>query len=324
MRLNGQFGYVYKNAPTKTTAHELGHGIFKLEHPTASNTKLLMDYSESEILSHKDWQQIGDPAFKFYGFQDQSEGELAGGYGLSPNFDFIKTDDGFITDYNEVHLDQGFIEGFVHNGKYFYWNKTDYVTKSGEPYKDYVTSLEKNAIIWLAYNHDQDCSEFKFIRTNYSEIESIINNKDKSALIAYIQKIDKIKRPDNPKNGDIYSAYFGCGDKKKRSIEDEESANGNSGGIKKQLNSLEKQFGENVEYTEKGKVYRKGKNGEVEEVEKPLTDNQINTGDWQGNEEQRIRTTTDSIGVVQIQAFGINPKNVKIVTGKTVVFQMCW
>ncbi|VDH15449.1 TANFOR domain [Algoriella xinjiangensis] len=75
MRLNGQFGYVFKNAPIKTAAHELGHGVFKLEHPTTSKTKLLMDNSESEILSHLDWKQIGDPAFKFYGFQDQSEGE---------------------------------------------------------------------------------------------------------------------------------------------------------------------------------------------------------------------------------------------------------
>lgn len=80
MRLNGQFGYVYNNAQDKTGAHELGHGVFKLEHPwkaygtTQSATPLLMDYSTGEELSHLDWKQINDPAFKLYAFQGQSSG----------------------------------------------------------------------------------------------------------------------------------------------------------------------------------------------------------------------------------------------------------
>ena len=83
MRLNGQFGYVYNNAQDKTGAHELGHGIFKLEHPwkaygtTQSATPLLMDYSTGEELSHLDWKQINDPAFKLYTFQSQSSGEFS-------------------------------------------------------------------------------------------------------------------------------------------------------------------------------------------------------------------------------------------------------
>ena len=84
MRLNGQFGYVFKSGLVKTPAHELGHGIFKLEHPfetyktTESSTDLLMDYSEGTVLNHQDWKQINDPAFKLYAFQSQSSGELAG------------------------------------------------------------------------------------------------------------------------------------------------------------------------------------------------------------------------------------------------------
>lgn len=81
MRLNGQFGYVYGNAPAKTGSHELGHGVFKLEHPwkalgtTEKGTNLLMDYAAGEELSHLDWKQINDPAFKLYAFQGQSAGE---------------------------------------------------------------------------------------------------------------------------------------------------------------------------------------------------------------------------------------------------------
>jgi hypothetical protein len=82
MRLNGQFGYVFNSGLSKTPAHELGHGIFKLEHPfeqyktTDSSTDFLMDYSSGTVLNHQDWKQINDPAFKLYAFQSQSSGEL--------------------------------------------------------------------------------------------------------------------------------------------------------------------------------------------------------------------------------------------------------
>jgi len=81
MRLNGQFGYVFKEGSSKTSAHELGHGIFKLEHPfeayktSPSSTDLLMDYGSGTVLNHQDWKQINDPAFKLYTFQSQSSGE---------------------------------------------------------------------------------------------------------------------------------------------------------------------------------------------------------------------------------------------------------
>lgn len=102
MRLNGQFGYVYNNAPQKTGAHELGHGVFKLEHPwkayqtTKGATDLLMDYSTGEELSHLDWKQINDPAFKLYAFQGQNSGE-------DIDKKFILNEDGyFITPSNKL------------------------------------------------------------------------------------------------------------------------------------------------------------------------------------------------------------------------------
>ncbi|WP_314243203.1 fibronectin type III domain-containing protein [Empedobacter tilapiae] len=112
MRLNGQFGYVFAGAPIKTAAHELGHGIFRLEHPKQNYPKLLMDNSSitGEILSHKDWKQIGDPAFKFYGFQDQSEGEHI-------DKEFILNEDGnFINPSGElVFLKEGTKVSFLCN-----------------------------------------------------------------------------------------------------------------------------------------------------------------------------------------------------------------
>ena len=97
MRLNGQFGYVFKEGLNlnKTGAHELGHGIFKLEHPFENlglgekTTPLLMDYRTGDndiILSHLDWKQINDPAFKLYAFQSQSSGDYAGRWWYTPEW----------------------------------------------------------------------------------------------------------------------------------------------------------------------------------------------------------------------------------------------
>jgi hypothetical protein len=108
MRLNGQFGYVFAKANNgkenlATAAHELGHGIFKLEHPfeqyktAEGSTSFLMDYSTtSTLLNHLDWKQINDPAFKLYAFQSQSSGEKV-------DKEFVLKEDGyFLTPANKL------------------------------------------------------------------------------------------------------------------------------------------------------------------------------------------------------------------------------
>ena len=83
MPLGGQYGYVYKSKDKNTPAHELGHGVFRLEHPWSNKliktpqaaTNLLMDYAGGAELSHFDWKQINDPKIKIYAFQKQAEGE---------------------------------------------------------------------------------------------------------------------------------------------------------------------------------------------------------------------------------------------------------
>ena len=84
MRLGGQYGFVY-SANARTIAHELGHGIFKLEHPfkgknaDKGKTTALMDYNEGQDFFYRDWKQINDPKVKLYAFQKQSKGELEDG-----------------------------------------------------------------------------------------------------------------------------------------------------------------------------------------------------------------------------------------------------
>jgi hypothetical protein len=199
MRLNGQFGYVFQSDLPKTPAHELGHGIFKLEHPfevyktAEKSTDLLMDYSEGTILNHLDWKQINDPAFKLYAFQSQASGEIAGGFGISPNWKFVNNGGETKVAYLEA-AEKGFVGGFKRGDKTYKWD-----SKKGV----YVNDAEKTdvfnlsdtkptlneSIIYLFFDNDKSITSHKYLRTIYNEeLKQKLASKNAATLSAFIDK----------------------------------------------------------------------------------------------------------------------------------------
>ena len=92
MPLKRQFGFVFgdeseeegKSSTALTTLHEIGHGIYGLEHPWSrydvagpNLTDWLMDYGGGEDLGHLYWKQIYDPALRLYVFQREDEGQFS-------------------------------------------------------------------------------------------------------------------------------------------------------------------------------------------------------------------------------------------------------
>ncbi len=89
MPLKRQFGFLFskatdkeedKGSTVKTIAHELGHGVFGLQHPfieykTTTPTDLLMDYGIGTEFSHNDWQVLHAPGLQLYLFQGDEAGE---------------------------------------------------------------------------------------------------------------------------------------------------------------------------------------------------------------------------------------------------------
>ncbi|GAA4278348.1 fibronectin type III domain-containing protein [Aquimarina mytili] len=82
MPLKSQFAFVFNSTnQSRTIAHELGHGVFGLEHPFVTyetpekSTDFLMDYTGETLLNHMDWKNMHAPGFKLYWFQDDEEGE---------------------------------------------------------------------------------------------------------------------------------------------------------------------------------------------------------------------------------------------------------
>ena len=133
MRLGGQYGFVY-STNARTIAHEMGHGIFKLEHPfkgknaDKGKTSALMDYNEGQDFFYRDWKQINDPKVKLYAFQGQSEGEYNANahLGLTPDgviFDTFFLNGKKINTTVEVAPDKYTIQKISYQGYQYYWDK---------------------------------------------------------------------------------------------------------------------------------------------------------------------------------------------------------
>ncbi|MBF4463899.1 polymorphic toxin-type HINT domain-containing protein [Flavobacterium sp. LC2016-12] len=82
MPLKRQYGFIFNKVNiVRTLAHELGHGVFGLQHPfteynTSTTTDLLMDYGTGVLVSHNDWQVLHAPGLQLYPFiQGDQEGE---------------------------------------------------------------------------------------------------------------------------------------------------------------------------------------------------------------------------------------------------------
>ncbi|MFK8299020.1 hypothetical protein ACI75T_11635, partial [Capnocytophaga cynodegmi] len=101
----GQFGFAL-DGNSRTIAHELGHGIFRLEHSFKNkgdigNPHRLMDYAGGENFTYNDWKQINDPKLKIYVFQSQDDGEFVKGILTVLNKPRVWTNNkGSFRDYN--------------------------------------------------------------------------------------------------------------------------------------------------------------------------------------------------------------------------------
>ena len=306
MPLGGQYGYVYKSKDKNTPAHELGHGVFRLEHPWSNKliktpqaaTNLLMDYAGGAELSHFDWKQINDPKIKIYAFQKQAEGE-----------------------FNDVRLTPDWIP-FEYNGSSIHGNNGSCKNNGG------ICSIEKNGqqYSYISTQRDYFNNEGKKLKI------SVVQNPEYVIVVDYsvgCGKLYKIKFKDLQANfnkdsnidfnNKIFSHYgdVSCITESKKEQEEgivipELVGNQNYYKIENTLQQAKASFGNNadIEFSHNGKVYKQNDNGKVEEVKNALSTQQINNGEWSGNVENKIRFTTDEKNVVQVEAFGLN-KNIK-------------
>ena len=193
MRLGGQYGFVY-SANARTIAHELGHGIFKLEHPfkgknaDKGKTTALMDYNEGQDFFYRDWKQINDPKVKLYAFQKQSEGEFGGKIWLTPDWRPFKYDRSHTTAIDREELSeipQGALPAILGEDKKAYY--AEFSNEKFVGYKnldglflklDYQTSINDKTEIYL-YRTGNFCGSDTYYKTTWGYI------KDKKGTVSF-------------------------------------------------------------------------------------------------------------------------------------------
>ncbi|MBJ2124825.1 fibronectin type III domain-containing protein [Flavobacterium sp. IB48] len=325
MRLNGQFGYIFpsdnQTIGFKTPAHELGHGIFKLEHPfetyktSEKGTDFLMDSNAGTILNHMDWKQINDPAFKLYAFQSQSSGELASGEsdGLENLVMILKSlgTDSFI----KCSLCAG--EKFEAVGG-FDGSKGQYrkVSFKNNTYICLLASLKEGKKIDIITDDilvDKDnIAKYQSQFANLIEAtKSVFENK--RDLLAVISNNTELVSCDviYPFSNEICSGGKMVDDQTRLNISKELDACYYSEFVPKVIAGNLKEIARNsrnnqgIEFVSGGKVYKL--NGDnAEEVKSPLSDDDIRNGKWTDETlDVKIRITQDKNGVFQYQAVGI-------------------
>lgn len=196
MPLQRQFGFVFtssenqnadeegKGELAKTIAHEIGHGVFALQHPfdlygkeIEGKTDWLMDYANGSLLSHMDWKQLHNPELKFYVFQDDEDGEIAGKIWFTPDWKPFSVDDSrTITSIKIDNVPLGTIPGFKLNNKYyhaefegtkflgFYYN---YKKSGQELYTiNTITGLDSDADVHL-FQYNGGCGYNRYYKTKF-------------------------------------------------------------------------------------------------------------------------------------------------------------
>ncbi len=87
--------------------------------------------------------------------------------------------------------------------------------------------------------------------------------------------------------------------------------------IKKDFDFIKSQFREDqsFEWEHNGKIYALNADNQIEEVQNALSDENIISGNWQGQEEQKIRFHRNENGITQLKAFGFR-RNLPIAKDK--------
>jgi predicted Zn-dependent protease len=197
MPLKRQFGFIFskatdkeedKGSTVKTIAHELGHGIFGLQHPfteykTTTPTDLLMDYGTGTEFSHNDWQILHAPGLQLYLFQGDEAGELIEGTWYTSNWKPFKAKLEYIPviEVSNTSRPEGTIRKiFIKNENAFYTylpEKNDYF-KDGDTnkplqIKEIELSDSSTSPVFL-YKYEGGCNKDSYYKTTHN---MVVNNK---------------------------------------------------------------------------------------------------------------------------------------------------
>ena len=205
MPRKSRFGYLFSKDGeelSKTIAHELGHGLFTLQHTfdseyagkksqdTSSN---LMDYTKGTSLAAFQWNIMANPAI-FTATDKAEEGAFGGGIAISPDLKFIRIPNAhIITHFNDDEtwrnsLVVGTLPSFQLNKSTYRWNGEGYAKVSSSDSKVYKYNVSDVGYlpIYLFYNLDKGCGYSSTIivpKEYVGELKDIILSSSKRTSV---------------------------------------------------------------------------------------------------------------------------------------------
>ncbi|MBQ7498397.1 MAG: hypothetical protein IJU00_11290, partial [Selenomonas sp.] len=181
MPRKNRFGYIFAgNSPNTaslsyTIAHELGHGLFTLQHTFDSEyggrksegtTANLMDYAGGTELAAFQWNIMASPAV-FTAADKAEEGKIklkSGEYlGFTPDGRIIQARPEDYAGFFDIE-NSYFIAGFKDNkGNTYKWNGENYINENGDIFYVSDTPITGKVAIWTKSKHPDCYVWYKFI-----------------------------------------------------------------------------------------------------------------------------------------------------------------
>ena len=216
---------VNKGSVTNTIAHEIGHGIFELEHPWedysyakgSQLTNWLMDTEGGIKLPYMHWQKISHPKFGLYVFQKDNAGELINKIWFTPDWKaFTKVGADYTCSTAGILVPLGTVPGISFNGKCYtatFNAKNEFIgykNGQGSPLDiEYKSLSNKDEIYLYEINKLSTCGPDKTYRADY---DYAIANKTAITYSITNDKITFYKNFECPKaiakDGDFASNFF--------------------------------------------------------------------------------------------------------------------
>lgn len=337
MPRKSRFGYIFTansyntTSLVRTIAHEVGHGIFTLQHTfdneygkgTLKETENLLDYKDGTDLVAFQWnimanlaiftaadkvsasklQETREDLMALHNLEEELRKKGVGYIGLR-----LRCNTYTSKEIRGLMLKDRQKSIVVADKAYFLSSTQTYVYG--------ILSLEGKYIPIQEDRKKQESSTRLLKQINQTDADILLLHFNEASELCYCDAdIRNYQGICDLKSFANVTKYL---DQFKQDISSCQSSSTSHLGVQ-EVHSLllkaKKLFGNKVEFALNKKTYRLTLQDELEEVQHPLSDDEINSGKWQGKEEEYIRFTLRQKGVLQVQAFGINSK-LSIAKGK--------
>lgn len=330
MPRKSRFGYIFTgNSPNgkslaRTLAHELGHGLFTLQHSfddeyggkqSQDKTANLMDYTEGATkLVAFQWNIISNPA-PFTALDREKDAQLKNS---TEDLLALQQLEGALKKLGRGHIGLRLRCSQYRSVKKPTVRIADAVVIKGVMAEPYIVSQSKTYLYGIL-SSDSTAVELNVEKSTASRelLERIVKSESDLLLLHFDEannlrycEADVQNYPNICKLKDFSSItqYLGQFRQDIQACRSSERGTISLSEVQELLRQASTLFGRKIDFALGNRVYRLNPKSELEEIDQPLSDRTITQGTWPGDAEEYVRLATDTDGIIQFQAFGISTR----------------